>query len=687
MRFSVKMSLIAAIGFMLVIASGQSLYSLMKLDQVYGDVERAQTRWVPSVDLLQQISFDLIQLRVRHARHILAKTPDDMGRIEAQMGDVLSEMEKSRAAFLKTPNAPEIAAFYQEASSRLTTYMTLHAKLVSLSRAGDKDAALALLNGEQKAVSDGVLDPIRKALEGVRKASARDFVEAQSDYGHSRIGAMAGLLVMMVTGAGVMAFAVYGISHPIAHVADAMEKVAGGDLTADIPHAATGNEIGNMARRLMVFRDKLRENEQLRLEALQDEQMLNASKDTQFEMLRFGSNMIAAINEITVDMSYLEQNTEQVTSGSGTIASASAELVSSVEEIFRSSEAAANEAQTVNRTVQVGRMAVGKVTVSMTNIAEAVDETSGSVDQLNLASEQIGQILTVIESIAAQTNLLALNATIEAARAGEAGRGFAVVANEVKHLAGQTARATEDIAHRIESLRLGMSSIVRTMARSKEAVGAGRVSIDEAGSTMETIAAQVGLVSGKMSEIAIILRQQQDASLEISRAISSVAETASHNEDLLGQMAKKLAGSNDQFTAQAKGWHQEGDPRSLCEVAKIDHVLFKKRIVDTVMSRDQWHSHDVPDHHNCRLGKWYDAITDRRVRSLPAFAGLVQPHEQVHKLGHDILAAVEKGDRARAIVLLADLSEASNLVIGALSELSNAIAASKASVGQSARAA
>jgi methyl-accepting chemotaxis protein len=178
-----------------------------------------------------------------------------------------------------------------------------------------------------------------------------------------------------------------------------------------------------------------------------------------------------------------------------------------------------------------------------------------------------------------------------------------------------------------------------------------------------------------MSEIAIILKQQQEASFEISRSIEGVAETATGNNTLLAAMSHKLAESNDTFSERAKGWHQEGDPRSLCEVAKIDHVLFKKRVVDTVMARDSWRSCDMPDHHHCRLGKWYDSVSDQRIRRLPAFACLVEPHERVHRLGQQVLGAIESNDRSRAIAMLQDLSDASGNVVSMLDDLSHAIEA------------
>jgi methyl-accepting chemotaxis protein len=299
-----------------------------------------------------------------------------------------------------------------------------------------------------------------------------------------------------------------------------------------------------------------------------------------------------------------------------------------------------------------------------------VDETAVSVDALTRASDQIGQILTVIESIASQTNLLALNATIEAARAGEAGKGFAVVASEVKGLATQTAKSTEDITQRIAALRAGMSLILATMGRSKSAVGDGQTAIAEAASMMSHIAHQVGDVATRMNGISMILGQQKEATLEIARNIDLVANEASENDQRLTSVSKVLHAHNSEFSGKAKDWLQDGDARSLCQMARIDHVLFKKRIMDAVMGREALKSADVSDHLHCRLGKWYEGVRDPAIRSLPAFIQLQAPHQRVHASGKAALEAAEKGRMKEAMAAMTELNTASQDVLKGLEALS-----------------
>ena len=423
---------------------------------------------------------------------------------------------------------------------------------------------------------------------------------------------------------------------------------------------------------LRVFQDMILSNTAYE-GAVLDEKEEEVKREGDLRNLKNLAGSVADVNEVALELAHLSRNTQNVSMNAQTISSAAAELVASVEEISRNSEGAAEDALETDQTVSAGRNAVNQVSAAIGNITEAVEETAASVDELSNASGQIGQILTVIEGIAEQTNLLALNATIEAARAGEAGKGFAVVAAEVKGLANQTSKSTEDIARRIASLREGMNVILTTMGRSKSAVAAGEEAINTAAATMDQIAEQVRNVSGRMNDISGILHQQKDTSAEIARNIDNVAKTAVENEGLLIQMSGKLHESNERFSQTAKSWFVPNSHRALCEMAKIDHVLFRKRVVDTLMGRDVWKSAEVPDNHNCRLGKWYDSLALPEIKSKAAYQDLAAPHGRVHSSAVEALKAFEAGDSDKAMLWLGKLNDASHEVLAGLEALSDVL--------------
>nr|WP_320142586.1 methyl-accepting chemotaxis protein [uncultured Cohaesibacter sp.] len=389
----------------------------------------------------------------------------------------------------------------------------------------------------------------------------------------------------------------------------------------------------------------------------------------QHDNLRALSNAAVEINEICADMAILTRNTHTATSNVQAISAAVSELAGSIGQISETSDLTADGARQTHETVTQGLATMQAVSSAITNIATASGQTETSLTELVQASEQISSFLTVIDKIANQTNLLALNATIEAARAGEAGKGFAVVANEVKALAGQTTKATEDITNRINALSEGMRTIQTAVSTSREAIGDGESAIDGANQLMEQIGSQVGEVNRNMQEVSQIIQQQTVATQEISESVSGVAELNAENEKMLIGMSDTLQNSNDHFAENASNLFQDGDPLSLCEMAKIDHVLFTKRIVNILTGRENAKTAELVDHHECRLGQWYDGINDPEIRRLSAFSDLEAPHKRVHDLAIQIVKCCAEDNKDEGFSHLRDLEKASADVVNSISKL------------------
>ena len=386
------------------------------------------------------------------------------------------------------------------------------------------------------------------------------------------------------------------------------------------------------------------------------------------------SQTVAEVNEVAIELARLARNIGVAKQGAHSSASATHELVASIDEIARSSKDALAQAEDSRRSAVEGARLIGDLSLTMRHVSAVSVETKSEVGALEQAFNHIADALGVIESIARQTNLLALNATIEAARAGELGKGFAVVANEVKQLANQTGKATVEIGQRIDDMRRVIAGMAAAMARSEQAVAAGEQAICGAKGVVEIFSEKVSTVAERMEAVALILEQQKLASEEIAANIESGARLASDNETLLVKMAAGMQEMNDHFSQRAKSWFSAQSPRALCEMAKIDHVLFKKRVVDTLLGRAKWAAGEVPDHHQCRLGKWHDGVSNDFIRSIPAYAALVEPHRRVHAAAQAILKHHEAKEPDRAIALLGELNAASGEVLAGLDELSRALA-------------
>ncbi len=297
-----------------------------------------------------------------------------------------------------------------------------------------------------------------------------------------------------------------GISRPMLAMCAAMRRLAGGDFEVVLPGLGRKDEIGQMAAAVEEF--KMQAAAKAEREAEEQVRLgQTAAQARRAELIRFADEFEAVVGGIVTSVSASSSQLEaaaatltrtvETTRGlSSQVAGASEEASSNVQSV-----AAATEELSVS-VDEIGRQAHESSRIAEGAVQQARD-TDARIAKLSRAAQQIGDVVQLITAIAEQTNLLALNATIEAARAGEAGRGFAVVASEVKSLASQTAKATDDISAHISAMQ--------------EATHESVAAIKEIGGT-------IGQISNIAATIATAVHQQTSATQEIARSVQSVAE-------------------------------------------------------------------------------------------------------------------------------------------------------------------
>lgn len=370
-----------------------------------------------------------------------------------------------------------------------------------------------------------------------------------------------------------------------------------------------------------------------------------------------------------VSLAEMSRDVHEVNNRSQAIAAAAEEMVVSVKEIAHTGEAAAADANAVQESANAGMEAADRAVQTMHNIATAVQDAAQQVDTLAEASAQIGEIVESIEAIAKQTNLLALNATIEAARAGEAGKGFAVVAGEVKNLANQTAKATDDIRTRIGRLRDEMTAIVTSMENGAKAVKDGEEVIVQTGDGMRMIGDQIHGVTSKMQDISSILAQQSEASTEVAQGVTMIADMSRRNAEEINNVADAMDKANGHIVEKVQGLSTRDITDKVVFLAKSDHTMFKKNVMDALIGRKTLTADDLADHHNCRLGKWYYDVTDSKIKNSSAFKRMEDPHARVHDFGKEALRALHNGDMDSALAAAGSMEKASGEVLTLLDEL------------------
>ncbi len=373
--------------------------------------------------------------------------------------------------------------------------------------------------------------------------------------------------------------------------------------------------------------------------------------------------------EALADVTFVNTDVREIAENAQGIAAAIDELTAAIGQVSETSNRVAEDADSARDSTQAGLHSIERAVVSMQAIVEVVDTTAEDVARLSEASQEIGKILEVIQAIAKQTNLLALNATIEAARAGEAGKGFAVVAGEVKTLANQTAKATEDIRSQITEIRTDMEKISASMEHTRSAVEEGQTSISSVGDEVRAILGKVGGVAGSVADTAASVTEQTAATEEVARSVNLIKDGATKSSDKAETAFAAVAAAHKTVLGRLSELEQLDIPDAVIEFAKSDHLMWKMRLASMLSGTITLSDAELKDHHQCRLGKWYDNVSDPKFLTNKSFAALQDPHRRVHYHGRAMAASLKRGDRADAMSEYEKMEEASKEVVQLLTEL------------------
>ncbi len=335
---------------------------------------------------------------------------------------------------------------------------------------------------------------------------------------------------------------------PVQAMTSAMEKLANGDLSVDVPALDRGDEIGAMARTVEVFKENALQVEALRKD--QEEAAVRTAKDRKKaieDMATAFENSVMGIVKTVSSSSTELHATAQSMSAAAQESTAQAAGVSSAASLATTNvETVASAAEELNASIlEIGRQVQDAAKISTTAASET-ERANALVQALSEAADKIGGVIQLINDIATQTNLLALNATIEAARAGEAGKGFAVVAGEVKNLAGQTAKATEEIGQQIATVQEDTNRAVHAIR------GIGEV-IQQVYDITNMITQSVSQQSMATREITISIQQAAEGTAEVSSNIQGVTQSA----ESTGAAATQVLSSSQDLAQNAARLHDE----------------------------------------------------------------------------------------------------------------------------------
>lgn len=527
---------------LLLVAVGVATLGLRNAAELKKDMRDLVQENARAIKLALTVEAGLGEIAVNEKNSLVSNKPEQVQgyweMLRSERADLGNELNKLVAAAKGVD-----ARLISELDRQARLYMDQAELVLQSVKSGRTEAALALSMGEAREARRAALAAIREVVtieEGrLDQATANAEALFRSMLVISGMTTAFGLLLAI--GLAVW-MTMFQVARPLVRITDAMGRLAAGETEIEIGETGRRDEVGRLADALSVFRRNA--IERLRLEAAQvAEQEAKERRTAAVETLvrSFETDAEEALRTVGVAATQLDATAQS--------------MAAIAEETSRQAGSAAAAAEQTTANVQTVASAAEEMAASIREIIEQVSRSKRIADEaadqarrtdqtvvgLAEATRRIGTVIELIQSIAAQTNLLALNATIEAARAGEVGRGFAVVAGEVKILASQTARATDEISGQIAAVQQATEDAVMAIRGISETI------------------AQVNMISGA---IAAAMEQQGASTAEISRSVTQAAQgtqAVSENVVQVTEAASQTGAAATQVLVSAQELTQRSD--------------------------------------------------------------------------------------------------------------------------------
>jgi methyl-accepting chemotaxis protein len=573
MRISLGQLLTSLFAVILMVVVGQGVYAVTSLNTILDGTNQIVDKRVPSFILMGQLNANLGDIRIAQSSVLNAdpSRKDEFAGILKEAELTLAKDRKSYEPLMVDQGDRDLYAAF---SKDWAQSEALWQQVKTLADNGKQDEAKKLFFGDALTMFNKSGSDIQAAVDDLAGNAKDEGAASVDSITLAKTVTYVALALALFIGISAALTSNFSVVRPIKRMTDNMRTLSSGDTSGDVPYKSRKDEIGAMAAALQVFKDGILRNRALEAEAetarqkaesdklrLQQEAEAAAQKKLQeataglasglkrlaagdlgfelkepfspeFDALRLDLN--AAVSQLGSTIATVSGSANAISNGSREVSQSADDLSKRTEQQAASLEetAAALDQITVNVTnsskrVEEARGVAKEANSSAVRSGHVVNEAISAMQRIEQSSNQISNIISVIDEIAFQTNLLALNAGVEAARAGEAGRGFAVVATEVRELAQRSAKAAREIKDLIN--------------KSTDEVENGVRQVQETGEVLKAIEVHVNTINGLMDAIATSSREQSVGLSEVNTAVNQMDQVTQQNAAMVEETSAASA--------------------------------------------------------------------------------------------------------------------------------------------------
>lgn len=529
------------IGFsaIMIIMVFLGVFGLYEMKSINNNVKEIYNVRLKGVYYLKDAHYNIIKAQRVEKNVLLSKTKDEkmehtMHLDETYTDGIIKNLNLYMDLMAGEGNEAEIEALI----SKVNDVKKIQSEVIDKSMAGSEDEALALSQNSAKAFDK--IDTLITELSQHELAEADDtFINSNSTYNKSFLIFIGIIFFALIAGAFIMSRMAASVIKPLKRSVRFADELSKGNLNSRIDIRMANDEIGMLVNSLNNTGEKLSEI----VSEIKKSSMGLEESTEQLNMATEESNQV--MDEIGVSVGAITDNIEQVVSSIEHISSNLKNIVINSDEVSKLTQEANTESNTLIESAKKGRSSVDILIHNTKDIEKSTNEVHVTIDDLQVLSGKIDNIITVIKDIAAQTNLLALNASIEAARAGEHGRGFMVVAEEVRKLADGSAVAAADIENTIIEVQNKTNIAVQSITITEKKVIEGNQAALVADTNLTIILDSIAQLAEKIRKISVQSEEQANSAENISehmdQAVINSKDVAQSAHNINGNIGEQIA--------------------------------------------------------------------------------------------------------------------------------------------------